>query len=199
MKANWVEKLVLNNLFWAAVQRRVIAPFWGRSIQLPQNPLLLEIGCGRGSGAVILVDRFSPSRVDALDVDEDMLKRAEEHVPSSYRDRIHLVLGDVTDVPAEDASYDAVFDFFTLQHVGDWRKGLSEVSRVLKPGGFFAFAESYGSTLHMYPLRHILTGPEGRFERADLVKAFGEEGLRLMEGGHSMWGRGIVGVARKNQ
>jgi ubiquinone/menaquinone biosynthesis C-methylase UbiE len=195
----WAEKLLLNNFIWVLVQRMSILPVWSESMELPAGATILEVGCGRGAGSVILVDWFKPSRVDAFDVDEDMIRKAGEYLPEDYKGKINVSVGDVTNIKAEDNTYDAVFDFFTLQHVKDWRRGLSEISRVLKLGGYFAFGELYGSTLNTYIRRHLITSPVGvRFERGDWVKALAENRLRLMERKRKLLGYGFIGVARKS-
>jgi ubiquinone/menaquinone biosynthesis C-methylase UbiE len=103
----------------------------------------------------------------------------------------------VTNIASRDGSYDVVFDFFTLDHVEDWRRGISEISRVLKPGGFFAFSELYDNAVRNYLLRNIRP-KEDRFDRQELVKSLAESRMRLMERQNGMYGYGLAGVARKN-
>lgn len=198
MKTNWVEKLFLNNFVWAFTQRHLIIPIWSESLELGAEDVVLEIGCGRGAGSVMILEEYGPGRVDALDLDEEMLVKAREFIPKAYGDRIHLMLGDVKNINAADNSYDAVFDFFTLVHVEDWEAGLREVARVLKPGGFFAFGELYGSTLNSYFVRTLFGRPQAPFfERQEWVRALAESGLRMMEKNRKLWGKGIIGVAKK--
>ncbi|MBD3388044.1 MAG: methyltransferase domain-containing protein [Candidatus Altiarchaeales archaeon] len=198
MKINWAERILVNNFIWAIVQRNVIAHYWKKSVELGDEAVVLEIGCGRGAGSVILSDEFQPSRVDAFDLDEEMIGKAEDYIPIDYRERISLSVCDVKSIGASDQTYDAVFDFFTLHHVKDWEKGVSEVARVLKPGGYFAFGELYGRLLNNYIVRNIFEHPlDKRFEREAWVKALAENGLRLMENNRDIWGYGIIGVAKK--
>jgi ubiquinone/menaquinone biosynthesis C-methylase UbiE len=197
-QANWAEKTLLNNSIWLLAQRRHLLSVWKDSLLLPGGSTLLEVGCGRGAGAVMLFEEFNPSRLDAFDVDEYMVTKAKRYA-SEYEGKINIRLGDVSKLDAPDETYDAVFDSFTLHHVVDWRKGLSEISRVLKPGGYFAFGELYGNTIRSYVIRNILHHPlEERFDRGHLVKALAENRMRLMERKNNLWGMGMIGVAKKS-
>ena len=198
MKSGWFENLAFNNLLWAQIQKKQVIPVWKESLKLPEDCTALEVGCGRGVGSASLLDAFNLGRLDAFDIDEKLVKKAGEYVSGEYGGRIRVYVGDVTQIQSGDGTYDAVFDFFTLNQVGDWRKGLSEISRVLKSGGFFAFAEVYGEVYNWHIINHFLVHPEGeRIERQSLVKGLAEERLRLMEKRNNLWGNGLVGVARK--
>jgi ubiquinone/menaquinone biosynthesis C-methylase UbiE len=198
-KANWVEKAVLNNFFWASIQRKRIVPVWKASLEMPAGAELLEVGCGRGAGSIILFEEFNPNRVDAFDVDEEMVIKAKNLLSEGYEGRIRVEVGDVTKINASEAAYDAVFDFFTLHHVEDWYRGVAEISRVIRPGGYFAYAELYVENVSKnFLLRNILRHPsENRFKREDFVRALAENSLRIMEKRSNIGGYGIIGVARK--
>jgi len=86
----------------------------------------LEVGCGRGVGAELVLNVFGADKVDAFDLDPDMVRLAQKRL-EAYRDRIKLRVGDVNDIPAEDDYYDAVFDFGIVHHVPNWRDGLKEM------------------------------------------------------------------------
>jgi len=198
MKVNFLEKLFLNNFVWAFIQRRFIVPVWSKSVDLKSESVVLEAGCGRGAGSLIIFEEFHPSLIDAFDLDVDMIALAKEHIPKGYSEKINLFVGDVTNIPKADSSYDAVFDFFTLYHVEDWQLGLSEISRVIKSGGYFAFMEPYEKTMQNLIFRNLFDHPsENRFNREDWLKGLAENGLRIMESKSNIWGKGLIGVATK--
>jgi ubiquinone/menaquinone biosynthesis C-methylase UbiE len=197
-KTNWLERTLLNNFLWTLIQSRRILPMWSESMDLQPDSVVLEVGCGRGAGAIMIYDRFKPLRVDAFDVDEYMVRKAYDYTHGGYDGRINVYLGDVANIAASDGTYDAVFDFFTLHHVDDWEKGLSEISRVLKPGGYFAFAELYDTAVKSYVVKNMFRNPpEGRFGRQEWVRALAENRLRLMENKQTIMDYGMIGVTKK--
>ncbi|MFQ6083608.1 MAG: class I SAM-dependent methyltransferase [Candidatus Aminicenantia bacterium] len=54
-----------------------------------------------------------------------------------------MKVADATDLPFSENSFDAVFAFGILHHIENWQKAISEIYRVLKPGGYFSFEEFF--------------------------------------------------------
>lgn len=97
---------------------------------------ILEIGCGTGNLA-LLVKRLCPgAEVVGLDPDPKALARAKR---KAERKGLALDLGRgfAEELPYADASFDRVLSAFMFHHLGPDEKAetLSEVRRVLKPGG----------------------------------------------------------------
>jgi len=112
---------------------------------------ILELGCGNGEqwktkadtlpgGCSVILSDFSAGMVDSV-------KQAYAHHKSFLFQQI-----DIQDIPFPDDSFDIVIANYMLYHVPDLPRGLSEVKRVLKPGGVF-----YSCTLgsgNMQPFLH---------------------------------------------
>ena len=177
MLLNRLEYALMNNPIRAVVQRRLEAQRLLRLGGRMRGGVALEIGCGRGVGAELILDMFGAERVDAFDLDPRMIARAQ----SRLRGRgacIRLWVGDVTLIPAPTAIYDAVFDFGIIHHVPEWRRALAEVARVLRPGGRF-YSEEVLRAAIVHPLvRRLLTHPQAdRFDRAQFTEALRTVGL----------------------
>ena len=95
---------------------------------------VLDACCGTGDLA-IAAERAG-GRVTGLDFSEQMLVRARGKSAS-----VEWVLGDVTALPFDDASFDAVTVGFGIRNVPDLDAGLAELARVLRPGGRVACLE----------------------------------------------------------
>ena len=95
---------------------------------------VLDACCGTGDLA-IAAERAG-GRVTGLDFSEQMLVRA-----CSKSDSVEWVLGDVTALPFDDASFDAVTVGFGIRNVPDLEAGLAELARVVRPGGRVACLE----------------------------------------------------------
>jgi ubiquinone/menaquinone biosynthesis C-methylase UbiE len=182
MKINWPERLWVNSPVRRYVQRRE-ARFFKKARDLPAGCRCLEIGCGCGYGAGVIAHAFSPSRLDALDVDPKMLGLARRKRDAWGLEKVQLIAGDAQELPYRDESFDAVFNYGIVHHLEDWQRAIREVSRVLKPGGGFYFEEIY-PPLYANPLfRHILAHPrEYRFHGPEFRAHLAECGLHLLPG-----------------
>ncbi len=131
----------------------------------------------------LIVRAFEPRQAEALDIDPRMIRRSQRRMRSLPRDRVSIRLADAQDLPYPDDSLDAVFDFGTLHHLEDWRRGLREVARVLKPAGCF-YIEEYFPALYANALfGKLMAHPrEDRFDAAGFRSGLEAAGLRLMDG-----------------
>ena len=196
MKLNWAERLVVNNPVRVMIQRRLIKWIKGVTVIAPQS-LVLEIGCGRGAGARLIQEEFQPARLHAFDLDHRMILAAARYLEREDRDRIMLYVGDAVRLPYRDGVLDAVFGFGVLHHVPDWRAGLREIARVLKPGGLYCLEEFYPPFYQNFLARRLFLHPEhDRFSSEDLYAALAEAGFSL-QGRREQKQVGILAVAVK--
>jgi SAM-dependent methyltransferase len=95
----------------------------------------VDLGCGDGKLMRILLDAAgaSPSLVG---VDLDPLETRDASASGVYR-RVHTAPGDR--IPEPSASFDFVFSNSVLEHIDDIEPVISEVGRLLRPGGVFLF------------------------------------------------------------
>ncbi len=196
MKLNWVERWVVNNplrVWWQRMEIRRLK----KMMPLKPGFFALEIGCGRGAGAGLILEEYQPAWVHALDLDIRMLQTGKNYLASGKKKKISLSAGDACFLPVKTGSMDAVFDFGALHHVVAWRSSLAEISRVLKPGGVFFLEEFYPALYQNFLTRRLLDHPEeDRFSGRELREAMAEVQLKIKEAVESKW-LGILGVAVK--
>ena len=198
MKLNWAERLVVNNPI--RVLEQWIMMQWLKSIRpLNQASTVLEIGCGRGAGARLILREFSPTHLYITDLDSRMIQMAGRYLSPKEIESISSYVGDATRLPFREQSLDAVFGFGFLHHVPDWRKALREVARTLKRGGAYYMEELYPPFYQNFITRHILDHPtHDRFFSDDLRKALEEVNL-LIKDTIEFKKLGILGVAEKGR
>ena len=99
---------------------------------------VLDIGCGTGTFATMLKQRYPALEVRGLDPDAKALARARRKAEQA-RVPVHFDQGFADSLEYPAASFDLVFSSFMFHHLEgtDRQKALSEVRRVLKPGGSF--------------------------------------------------------------
>jgi len=104
---------------------------------LPPASRILDVGCGYGRLAVPLA--VAGHRVEGLDLSPTMIEAAQENAAAAGV-RIPFVVGSMTDLPYDDASFDIVLclwsAFHELLEVGAQTAAIGEMWRVLAGGGF---------------------------------------------------------------
>jgi ubiquinone/menaquinone biosynthesis C-methylase UbiE len=92
----------------------------------------IDVGCGNGAFTELLVERCSPVQVKGIDPSEGQLAFARTR-PASRLAEFHQ--GDAMELPFADSSFDAAVMALVLVFVPDPAKGVSEMVRVVVPGG----------------------------------------------------------------
>jgi len=97
---------------------------------------VLDAGCGSGRHSLALLREGFEVR--ALDSSQTALEIASE-LTAPYGNKIKYELGNLTCLPFEDASFDAVLCWGVLHYLSseEFSQALNELYRVLKPGGYF--------------------------------------------------------------
>jgi SAM-dependent methyltransferase len=84
------------------------------------------------------------------------------------------VIGDVLQLPFPDRSFDAALSIVTLEHVRDPRLALSELARVLRPGGELLLAVPHEWEVHQHPHDYF------RFTRFGVEHLAVNAGMRIL-------------------
>ncbi len=113
-----------------------LSPYWGEhtaryvfALPFVENKRVLDIACGTGYGLGFL--KNTAKSVTGIDVDIVAAKQAR----SECDEKASVLLGDGTNLPFDDGSFDVVTSFETLEHLHARTVFLTELKRVLKPNG----------------------------------------------------------------
>jgi enediyne biosynthesis protein CalE5 len=102
---------------------------------------VLDLGSGTGYPALLGAQTVGPSgSVIGIDLAEQMLAVARRKATASGLANVTFCTGDVTALPFEASSFDAVTSRFCLMFLPEIPKAAAEIARVLKPGGWVATA-----------------------------------------------------------
>ncbi len=118
-----------------ALTRRFIAAMrlpidW---LNIPSGGTALDVGCGPGSITAQLGRAAGPGGLAlGVDISEPMLVRA---VNAAAGSQVGFLRADAQQLPLRDASVDAAVSMAALQLIPDPAATLSEIARVLRPGG----------------------------------------------------------------
>lgn len=103
----------------------------------PHGGAVLDVGTGPGVLLVETARLRRDLRVTGLDLSADMVAAAQRNT-ADLGDRVEVRVGDVTDPPFADASFDLVVTSFSAHHWADPAGAVPELARVLRPGGRLA-------------------------------------------------------------
>lgn len=130
----------LNHLFSMGIdkgwRRKAI-----RSIHDIHPSLILDVATGTGDFAMAAM-AIHPEKVTGIDISEGMLEVGRKKMAEAgLEDRIHLEYGDSETMQYEDNSFDAITCGYGVRNFENLEKGLTQMHRVLRPGGKVAILE----------------------------------------------------------
>jgi SAM-dependent methyltransferase len=174
MRMNSLGFWSMNNPVRASIQRRYLLPAFCRIGGPLSGCRVLEVGCGRGAGLALL-RQAGATRADGIDLDPVMVRLARRTAGTG----VLVAVADIGALPMPADSYDVVVDFGAIHLIPDWRTGIAEVTRVLRPGGRFLFEQpAHPLYRRLMPLSTGCRIP-GDFGRAAFLADLEHQGLRL--------------------
>jgi ubiquinone/menaquinone biosynthesis C-methylase UbiE len=142
---------------------RLAFDFIVKALGVKPGDVVLDAGCGPAKHTMEFARQGIFCR--AVDFSEAVLKEAERRATAAALDRmIQFQKEDLTELTFPDRTFDFIFCWGVLMHVPDIRKAVSELARVLKPGGRIAVTLTNPKSAEMMAyrtLRRILKGKRG--------------------------------------
>jgi demethylmenaquinone methyltransferase/2-methoxy-6-polyprenyl-1,4-benzoquinol methylase len=131
--------------------------YWRKKlVKLVENQkpeLILDVATGTGDLAIALL-KVKPKKITGIDISIGMLDVGKRKMKTKgYDDLIQLQEADSENLPFEDHSFDAVCVSFGVRNFEHLEIGLSEMNRVLKPGGKLYILEF--SSPSVFPFKQI--------------------------------------------
>lgn len=97
---------------------------------------ILDLATGTGDLALVLARHNPQAHIVGMDISQKMLDIGKAKIAKHcLESQVELRYGNAAALPFEDNSFDAVTVAFGVRNFEDLDKGLSEIHRVLKPGG----------------------------------------------------------------
>ena len=104
-------------------------------LSLRGDETVLDAGCGTGRLTRELLELLPRGRVVGLDVSENMLRAAREHLEPEFGERVEFVACDLLEMPF-DRKFDGIFSTAAFHWVRDHDRLFEKLFRALKPGGW---------------------------------------------------------------
>jgi ubiquinone/menaquinone biosynthesis C-methylase UbiE len=108
---------------------------------LKNSLAVLDVGCGIGGTLDYINENFDHMQLTGLNIDPRQLEYARRHVTDKKNNHVSFVEGDACALPFADSSFDVVFAVECIFEFPSREVFLSEVFRVLRPGGRLVFSD----------------------------------------------------------
>jgi len=103
-----------------------------------EDKTVLEVGCGRGGGTSYIARYMSPKKVVGIDYSKNVIALCNR---IHSENNLEFVEGDASNIPFDNNTYDAVVNVESSHCYPSIPRFLSEVERVLRPGGLFVWTD----------------------------------------------------------
>ncbi len=112
---------------------------WGKKVlsrlRLRGDEMLLDAGCGTGRLTGELLQALPRGRVVAVDLSQNMLGTARDHLQPQFGGRVRFVVADLRELPFERA-FDGIVSTAAFHWVLDHARLFRSLHRALRPGGW---------------------------------------------------------------
>lgn len=97
---------------------------------------ILDVATGTGDFAITSYEILKPEKITGIDISDGMLEIGRKKIAKAgLENSIELISGDSEAILFDDNSFDAITVAFGVRNFENLETGLSEMKRVLKPGG----------------------------------------------------------------
>ena len=138
----------------------------------------IDVGCGSGAFAAMVMDRCAPAEVHGIDPSEAQLRFARTRSPG-----ITFQSGDAVALPFPNGRFDAAVMALVIFFVSDPARGVAEMARVVRPGGSVA-AYAWDIAGGGFPFRPVQKVLQSLGVEPVRPPSFGAERMEVLQ---SLW------------
>ncbi len=153
------------------------------------NPIpsdsLLEVGCGRGDGAVRLLEKYAVKQLKALDLLPQQIAAASKrhHSILMHNKNINFHVGSAEKIPFAANSFSKIYSVEAAQHFDSLDRFSHECSRVLQPSGKVVISTFFATSISvMDDLKKCMPDTIGTIDKIrpieEVINAFNNTGFK---------------------
>lgn len=125
---------------------------------LPSDVSVLDCGCGPGSITLSIASLVAPGKVVGVDSEETQVEKAISVAANFGVSNVDFQKADSYALPFGEATFDRVFSHALIEHLAKPQRAVSEMFRVLKPGGHIGVCSPDWGGFILSPPSDALTG-----------------------------------------
>lgn len=149
-----IERLKFQHELW----KQDVEQLWDEA-NIGSGQSILDLGCGPGYGSIDLAERVgSEGKVYAIDASEKYLQFLEREIAERDLKHVDTQKADIHQIPQPDGCVDTVFARWVLSFVEQPDQVITEVARVLRPGGRLVVFDYFNyRAVNIFPERASFT------------------------------------------
>ena len=156
------------NIFYKAISN-AWEDFYNYLNLKAKNSEILDYGCGIGP-VIEKVIKYNPKKITGIDIsDISILKAKKKFHDQNYK--VELKVDNCEKTKFEDNKFDIVYGLGILHHL-QFSKCITEIARILKPGGSLLFIEPLGTNPLINLYRALTPGSRSKDEHPLIFKDF---------------------------
>lgn len=117
---------------------------------------MLDAGCGPGSITLGLAQAVRPGEVVGVDLQAAQVERARRLAAERGAANVRFETADLYALPFPEAAFDAVFSHGVIMHLLEPVRAITEMRRVLRPGGIVGLRDPYIGAGFIYPATPLM-------------------------------------------
>ena len=156
--------------WWHIGRRKILSTFVADICRqvTDRRPRILDVGCGTGAN-LLMLSKYGDA--EGVDISEDALSFCRE------RGLEKVKLGAGEELPYDDGTFDLVTAFDVVEHMDDDLAGLSEMRRVLRPGGrVLIFVPTF---MFLWGLQDDVSHHRRRYRLSELERVLEQAGFEI--------------------
>ncbi|MGK7918696.1 MAG: class I SAM-dependent methyltransferase [Trichodesmium sp.] len=178
------------SVIYQAIHKRLL-----EYVNLSTSANVLDLGCGTGKLLHRLVLNFPDIQGTGLDLSPEMISQANSR--NRHQKCLTFLLGNSEEMPFPEEQFDAVFNTISFLHYPHPQQVFNEVSRVLKPGGYFYLVDSYFKWQDEFQYLSLSPGGLNLYSPKAREKLGKEAGLNL-QANHYLLGSVLLTIFTKD-
>lgn len=176
MQEKLFESILENNPLRSRVREAFEVKPMRAATDVGRIPRALHVTCGNGNATKLILKHFPAERCTGIDRDVEAIAAARTRHGSASLD---FAVQEVRGMSFDDDTFDAAFDLADLHNYEDWKIGVRELRRVLKPGGLLILEELSRETFTHAAGKLFKALTDHPYESMLTVEGFREHVLRI--------------------
>jgi len=109
-------------------------------LEVGKEDVVADLGAGPGLFTIPIAEETEQT-VYAVDIEPEMLERLKKNAEEKHIENIQYITSDLEKIQLDDQAVDRALNAFVIHEIPDMNQAISEMKRILKPGGYLLLVD----------------------------------------------------------